>query len=97
MPLDSPIFIGFVDGASWHTHNLASVAWVIYFPFVQLVSSGGACLGFATNNIVEYSIVIELLSNASLLFIRHSLIHLDLQLIVSHLNGIYRIHNPSLL
>ena len=54
-------FVGFVDGASRHTCNLASAAWVIYLPFGQLVASGGTCLGPATNNVDEYKAVIELL------------------------------------
>jgi len=65
MSLDSHIFVGFVDGAIRHTQNLASTAWVTYSPSGQLVSSSGACLGSATNNIVEYSIVIELFSNTN--------------------------------
>ena len=65
MSLDSYIFIEFMDGASRHTRNLASAAWVIYSHSSQLVSSGDACLGSATNNIVEYSTIIELFSNAN--------------------------------
>ena len=54
-------FVGFADGASFHTYNLASVAWVIYSPSRQLVSSGGAWLGLATNNVDAYMVVIEFL------------------------------------
>ena len=54
-------FIGFANGASHHTCNLASVVWVIYSPLGQLVSSGGACLGPTTNNVTEYRVAIELL------------------------------------
>ena len=57
-------FVGFADGASRHTCNLALVAWVIYSPSGQLVASGGACLGPATNNVAEYGVVIELLWDA---------------------------------
>lgn len=27
------VYLGFIDGASRHTQNLAFVAWVIYYPF----------------------------------------------------------------
>jgi hypothetical protein len=37
---------------------------VIFTPGGQLLSSGGICLGEATNNVVEYSAVIELLRDA---------------------------------
>ena len=59
--MSSEKFIGFADSASRHTCNLASAAWVIYSPSGQLVASGGACLGPATNNVVEYMDVIEIL------------------------------------
>ena len=97
MSLDSHIFRGFADSASRHTRSLASTAWVIYSHSSQLIGSSGACLGSATNNIVEYSVVIELLSNANTLGIRHLLVHLDSQLIVSQLNDIYRVCDPNLL
>ena len=62
--MSSERFIGFADGASRHTCNLASTAWVIYLPSGQLVASGGACLSPASNNVAEYRAVIELLWDA---------------------------------
>jgi ribonuclease HI len=56
--------IGFVDGASRSTQNLASAAWDIYAPTNELISLRGVCLGRATNNIAESSAVIELLVDA---------------------------------
>jgi ribonuclease HI len=67
-----PIFFGFADGASRHTRNIASAAWVIY-QFDEVVSSGGICLGPATNNMAEYHAVIGLLTQASSLGISASL------------------------
>jgi ribonuclease HI len=64
-------YIGFVDGASRSTRNLASAAWAIYAPTNELISLRGVCLGRATNNIAEYSVVIELLVDAISLGIRH--------------------------
>jgi hypothetical protein len=51
--------IGFTDGASRSTQNLASAAWEIYAPTNELISLQGVCLGRATNNIAEYSVGIE--------------------------------------
>ena len=48
--MSSDRLIGFADGASRHTYNLASVGWVIYTFSKQLVASGGTCLGHETNN-----------------------------------------------
>jgi ribonuclease HI len=62
--------IGFTDGASHSTQNLASAAWEIYAPTNKLISLRGVCLGRATNNIVEYSAIIELLIDAIFLDIR---------------------------
>jgi ribonuclease HI len=62
-------YVGFVDGASHSTQNLASAAWEIYMPIDELISLHGICLRRATNNIVEYSAIIELLSESiSLVF-----------------------------
>ena len=92
------IYIGFIDGASHHTQNLASAAWVIYTPTGQVLSSGDVCLQPFSNNAVEYiSIIIELLRDA-ISHGFHSLeVRLDLQLVVSQLNGFYHIRDPTLL
>ena len=62
--MESSAYIGFADGASRHTQNSASAAWVIYTPTGQVLSSGGTCLRPSSNNVVEYSIAIELLRDA---------------------------------
>jgi hypothetical protein len=61
MSTESSVYLGFVDGASHHTRNLASATWVVYSPKGLLVSSGGVYLGPSTNNVAKYSVVIELL------------------------------------
>jgi ribonuclease HI len=91
-----PIFFGFADGASQHTQNIASTAWVIY-QFDQVVSSGGIFLGLATNNMAEYHVVIGLLTQASSLGISRIIIYLDSQLVVRQLNRVYVIRSPILL
>jgi hypothetical protein len=53
--------IGFVDGTSRSTQNLVSTAWAIYAPINKLITLRGLCLGHVTNNIADYSIIIELL------------------------------------
>ena len=96
MSSDSKVFIGYADNASRHTWRLASVAWVIFTPQGQLLFSGGICLGDTTNNVIEYSAVIELLRNALSLGISHLRVYLDAQLVVSQLNRVYWIHDPTL-
>ena len=91
-----PIFVRFVDRTSRHTQNVASAAWVIYHSD-KLVSSGGIFLGSETNNMEEYHVVIELLTEASSLGISHMIINLDSQIVVCQLNRIYVIRNPIIL
>ena len=57
--MSSDWFVGFVDGASHHTCNLASAVWVINSPSGQLVACGGACLGPTTNNVAEHRAIID--------------------------------------
>ena len=97
MTLESIVYIGFVDGASHHTLSLASTRWVIYEPSGQLLSSGSTCLGPSTNNIAEYSAIIELLLEAILHGIQCMVVHLDPQLVVLQLNGRYRVRDSSIL
>ena len=90
-------FIGFADGASRHICNLVSAAWVIYSPLGQLVASGGACLGPATNSVAKYRAIIELLRDALTFGITQLEVRLDSQLVVSQLNRAYQVQNPILL
>jgi ribonuclease HI len=96
MSSDSKVFVGFANSASQHTRRITSTAWVIFTPQGQLLSSGGICLGDATNNVVEYSIVLELLLDALSHAISHLRVYLDTQLVVSWLNGVYHIYDPTL-
>jgi len=75
-------YIGFTDGTSRSTQNLASAAWEIYAPTNELVTLWGVCLGRATKNIAEYSVVIELLIDSISLGIRHLAVRLNSQLVV---------------
>ena len=64
MSIESSVYVGSVDNASHHTQNSALATWVIYTPRGQFLSSGGVCLRPSSNNIVEYSVMIELLHDA---------------------------------
>jgi hypothetical protein len=91
MSMSSLPYIGFIDGTSRSTQNLASVAWEIYRPTNELVSLHGVFLGRATNNIMEYSAFIELLTNIVSPRICHLIVCLNSQLIVLQLSNIYSI------
>lgn len=69
--------VGFTDGACRNTQNISLTAWTICDPHVELIDLQGICLGQTTNNISEYSAVIELLSEAITLGIRELVVNLD--------------------
>ena len=90
-------FYGFADGACRHTLNLASAAWVLYFPTEYLVSLGAVYIGPATNNITEYEAVIGVLTEANSQDVRDLVVLMDSQLMFFHLNHVYTIRNMVLL
>ena len=65
-----------MDGASRHTQHSASATWVIYTPMGQVLSSGGVCLWPSSNNVAEYSVVIEVPHDA----ISHAILSLKVRL-----------------
>ena len=97
MSMESSSYIGFNDGTSRHTQNSDSAAWVIYTPTGHVLSSGGICLQTSSNNVVEYSVVIELLQDA----ISHGVlpleVRLDSELVVSQLNGLYHVRDSDII
>ena len=63
----------------------------------QVLSSGGVCLQPSSNNVAEYSVVIELLRDAISHGILSLEVRLDSELLVSQLNGLYHVRDPTLL
>ena len=97
MSMESSTYIGFMDGASRPTQHSASAAWVIYTPMDQVLSSGGVCLRPSSNNVTEYSAVIELLRDSILHGVLSLEVRLDSELVVSQLNGLYHVRDLTLL
>ena len=97
MSKSSKPFVGYADGASHDTQNLSSAAWAIFSPSGELVSFQGICIGRSTNNIVEYSVLIKLLSDAISFGINRIIIRLDSQLVLLQLTSVYTVRNPTLL
>ena len=91
--LTPSFFIRYGDGAIRSTRNLASSTWALYNSDGELFASSGICLGQVTNNIVEYSVVVELLTKAISLNIQHLIVRLDSQLVVRKLDNHYAIRN----
>ena len=97
MSMESSTYIGFVDGASHHTQHSTSATWVIYTPMGHVLSSRGVCLWPYSNNVAEYSAIIELLRDAILHGILSLEVCLGSELVVSQLNGLYHVSDPTLL
>jgi len=70
-------YVGFADGACRSTQNLSSATWDIYDPHGESIDLQGIFLGPTTNNIAEYSAVLELLSEAIALDIQEMVVNLD--------------------
>ena len=89
-------YIGYANGASRYSRNLASAGWAIFTPLHSLVLSNGVCIGTATNNQAEYDAVRGLLADA----LSHRILHLHVRLdslpLVMQLNGVYHVHNRIL-
>ena len=90
-------FTGFADGANRYMLNLVSAYWVLYSPTSDMLSSGGACLGPSTNNLVEYHAVIGLLEDSLANDVREIRVYLDSELVVQQLNWVYTIQNLLLI
>ena len=75
--------MGFSDGASIWSPNLASAAWVIYSPSHELIHIDEICVGNAINNQVEHDGVSGLLAAALQLGSHHLDVFLESQLLVS--------------
>lgn len=84
-------FIGYSDKASRRMQNLSSAALAIFSPSDKLVSFRGICIGQSINNIVEYSVLMELLTDAVSHGIHRLVVRLDLQLVILQLTGVYSV------
>lgn len=89
-------WVGYADRASRSSRNVSSTAWAIFNPSGELMSFRGVCIGQSTNNIAEYSALIELLSDAITRGIRWLFVRLDSQLVVLQLKGTYSVRNPAI-
>ena len=88
--------IGYADGVNRCLQNATFAAWVIFNPSNEFLDSGGIFHVRATNNLVEYEVVIALMTNASTLGIFSLVVRLDSELVILQLTSHYSIHHPVL-
>jgi ribonuclease HI len=60
------------------------------------VSSGGVHMEPSMNNVVEYSVVIEILRNTISHGVQSLEVRLESQLVVCQLNGSYHVRDPTM-
>ena len=70
---------------------------MIYDPAGDLIDLQGICLGRTTNNVIEHSVVIEILTEEISLGISVLVVNLDSHLVVLQLNGHYSVRKPHIL
>ena len=96
MSFTPQFYIGYANGVNRCSQHAASVPWVIFNPSNEFVDAGGIFLGYATNNLAEYEVVIALMTNASTLGIRSLVVRLDSELVISHMTLHYSFRHPVL-
>src|SRR6476660_2035087 len=85
-----------IDGASRGNPGKAAYAVVLERPGQPVVEEADT-IGAATNNVAEYTALVEGLILAAELGVKKLAIHSDSELLIKQMNGEYRVKNPDLL
>jgi ribonuclease HI len=84
-----------IDGAARGNPGPAAFAYVIARDGQPVIEEAG-CLGSATNNVAEYTALVNALQRAAELGGKRLLIRSDSELLVKQMNGEYRVKNEQL-
>jgi ribonuclease HI len=98
MVLKKQLFI-FTDGGSRNNPGPAAIGFVVKDNKKQVLAKEGKYIGRATNNVAEYTAVIEALKwiiNNLKFKVDNLQFFLDSQLVVNQLNGLYKVKNGNL-
>jgi ribonuclease HI len=87
----------YVDGASKGNPGEAGIGVAIFSMDGKKIAQQSKAIGLATNNIAEYSALIECLRIASDMQIKHLNVIGDSELMVKQVNGVYKIKNTEIL
>jgi len=86
----------FTDGGARGNPGPAASGWVVYDENQNLLHSEGKYLGETTNNVAEYTALIEALKTAKGFAATVLEIRMDSELIVKQMTGTYKIKQPHL-
>src|SRR5947199_958643 len=92
---DAGVFTIYTDGAARGNPGPAAYAYIIERPGQDDVEFCQR-LGNATNNVAEYTALIEALKKAKTLGGRRLIVHSDSELMVKQMNGEYKVKNAGL-
>lgn len=95
-PKKMPKFDIYTDGASRGNPGEAGCGFVIYADG-QEIATGKKYLGQTTNNVAEYTAVIEAIQHPMLKGIYEINFFLDSELVVKQMKGEYRVKHPGLM
>src|SRR5262249_746976 len=86
----------YIDGAARGNPGPAAYAVVLTRPGEPVIEEA-ATIGTATNNVAEYTALVEGLELAAEFGVRKLAVFSDSELLVKQMNGEYRVKNPDLL
>ena len=86
----------FTDGGARGNPGPAAYAFVLEAEDGDLIASEGVSIGTATNNVAEYSGLVEGLRRARELGLKHVEVVSDSELMVKQMRGEYRVKNEGL-
>jgi ribonuclease HI len=87
----------YVDGASKGNPGPAGIGVAMFTMDGQKIAQLGKAIGDATNNIAEYTALIEALQLADRMGVRVVFVLSDSELMVKQMTGVYKIKNPEIL
>jgi len=96
LPADPGLLIVSCDGAARGNPGPAGIGVHIATSDGVVVAEIGEGIGEATNNVAEYTAVIEGLRRAAELGAKEVLLRSDSQLLINQLTGTYRVKSPHL-
>ncbi len=86
----------FSDGASKGNPGPAGAGWILINDRDSVVVKDSQYLGEATNNEAEYQALLLGLKNALSIGVQKIRIHMDSELLVRQLTGLYQVRNPRM-
>ena len=86
----------YCDGASRGNPGPAATGFVLYAPDGAELAARGEALGITTNNVAEYTALVQGLDTTLEFHVRQVRVRMDSELVVRQMLGIYRVKHPAL-